>query len=139
MKEGIKEKSDENSKVKMVISEREKLKDAVNELQKIIDEDKVFAVRGKGFSIEETNKVHALVLDMPSHLANIAGFCDDWSKRKVDAANKLFAESFFEPIFLSELKTALPLIVAIQVDFNKRPFRVLKFDFKSLVRLEAKK
>lgn len=77
-------------------------------------------------------EVEKLFIQLSEHLGNVAEFCDETSKEWIENILRLtfpLAENWSK---LSQkpytmLKWLLPQIVGIQVDFNKRPFKVITF------------
>jgi hypothetical protein len=83
-------------------------------------------------------EIRKMILELSEHLGNIAGFCDADGKRRIlIVTNQIFGVSMLDTGYLiaaiSRLTAVLPLIVGIQVNYNRKPpFRVvgLNIDLK---------
>ena len=75
------------------------------------------------------------LLEFMKHLSNIGGFCDShWNRALFDIQSLLGLSTLtmaFDSTTPSYLVAFLPLALMIQVDFKKRPFRVVGFDIKA--------
>ncbi len=76
-------------------------------------------------------------LELINHLTNIAGFCDKDAKHALHGAVRQFAAMMLDPNRLelftdTNVKALIPLIIGVQVDFTKKPFRVAEFSIEIL-------
>ena len=76
------------------------------------------------------HNVEDRLLQMVSHLSIIAGFCDSKSKKEIEMINEAFRRGFdlslnaYETWYKNHLKKLLVDILAIQVDFESKPFKI---------------
>jgi len=76
-----------------------------------------------------------LVLQISQHLGNIGGFCDKRTKRLISAFLLYLGPALILPndsYITVYLKGFLPSIVGIQVDFTKRPFKVIGLSVEAM-------
>lgn len=108
--------SDREADIDKVMKIREKLTESCQKLSAAISE-------------KDTGKVNGLLIEVSAHLSNIAGFCDKYSRTRVNAAQRLLSFSMIDDTGLSyiQLNGILPMIAGFEVNFNKRPFRMMKF------------
>ena len=76
-------------------------------------------------------------LEFINHLTNIAGFCDSDAKYALHGAVRQFAAMILDPnrieLFTdTNVKALVPLAIGVQVDFNKKPFRLVGFSVEAL-------
>ena len=75
-------------------------------------------------------------LEFIEHLSNLAGFCDKNAQQAIAIAVRYLSTLIIDPNQLfskTHLKAILPLVIGIQVDFNRKPpFRAFGFDAKAL-------
>ena len=129
-----KERLQRLEKIRLVINERELLSNCAQELLSLLRD-----------SSSERLKINQKVIELSAHLGNMAGFCDKNSKNWVTRVSHLLGTiilqsdrfAFRNPL----LPGLLPEIVAIQVDFSKRPFKVVNVglmlkEFEARLRLE---
>ena len=79
------------------------------------------------------------MIALASHLSNIGGFCNADARRRIDAAKRLLVLATANPITLEQVRVSLPFIAGIEVDFNKRPFGIIKFSLMEIFKFEGKK
>lgn len=122
MDSSISKNDDSRSRdIRTVIEEREKLVEIAERLVPLLD--------------NESNRLEVQkgVLELSGHLANIGGFCDQAMKEWINYVQRVLATMSGSPPMTSALlKLALPLIVGVQVDFNKRPFKAIGIDIEAL-------
>ena len=110
--------------IRTVMEERGKLVKVAQRLLPLLDRE------SSGFEVQSG------VLELSEHLANIGGFCDQGTREWIEAAKRMMAAVIADPTPFSTmsyfLKLALPLIVGVEVDFNRRPFRAVSIDLKAL-------
>ena len=76
-------------------------------------------------------------LEFIKHITNLAGFCDDRSRAAIHALVAEFSAMIIDPnrfeLFTSiKVKALVPLAIGLQVDFNKKPFRLVNFSVEAL-------
>ena len=81
----------------------------------------------EGYKDPKRDRVNKLIIEVSAILSNIAGSWDKDSKYRISFAKRLFSAAMAEPLLYGELSLILPLIAGFEVDFNKRPFKILKF------------
>lgn len=115
--------TDRFEEIKIVMAER-------SELVKICDELLPL--------LEDLNRneleIQKKLVRISAHLANISGFCDKDTRTWIDKLNRvLLSPAIVKPLpYSMALRSFLIFIVGIQVDFTKRPFRVMAFNLKAL-------
>jgi len=121
---GKKEQNDNNirfKEIELVKKEREALVRVSKELLTLLHVDNPNEV-----------KIEKKILELTGHLANIGGFCDKDTREKIHEIKNLLTFSIGHPAFYVELKLSLPHIVGIEVDFTKRPFKIIGFELEVL-------
>ena len=120
----MKEKSSDEcvrlQEIELVMKERASLVKLGKELLAEIDKEK-----------PDTLAINGKLLEVAEHLANIGGFCNSFARRQIDVIKKILAFKQLNPSFYEDLKIALIYIVGIQVDFTKKPFKLISLDLKS--------
>ena len=85
----------------------------------------------------ETDKteIQKKLLEFMAHLSNVGGFCDNgWRRAIFDIETMLGLSALslnFDLSSAPNLVTFLSTATMIQVDFTKRPFRLVGFDIKA--------
>jgi len=76
------------------------------------------------------------ILEFCSHLSNVASFCDKDTRRRVHAMVELLDKTSADYSrlgltgFLMLLRSTLLMAVSIQLNFDKKPFRVIGLDVR---------
>lgn len=118
------------SDVGLVMKERSALVDVSKELLALLDKSLSSPSRVK--SSHDEIEIQRLYLKVSEHLANIGGFCDRGTRNAIFAVQELLAIATLEPLANLFVKGLLPVIVGIQVDFTKKPFKVVGINVKGL-------
>jgi hypothetical protein len=90
----------------------------------------------------EENKpreINRLLIDISTHLSNIGGFCDERSRKSISAVVKFLSVVMITPMAYLQLKSLLPIISGLEVNFNKRPFKIIKFSIPGIINTEFKR
>ena len=119
-----------SAEIELVMKERSALVAVCRALNTLLDEGWDATLQGKDFP--QRLEIDGLLLQVSKHLANIAGFCDGRTQDWTHNAVRLLALCMVSPSSYIDLKAVLPFIVGIQVDFTKRPFRVVGLSLKGL-------
>jgi hypothetical protein len=133
-----KEEPDRLELIKMVMAEREGLANAGKELLDLMKKHNAGRVlvelpnteAGRTARLEIEKKI----LDLSKHLGNIAGFCDSNGRRAIYVLTTgVLDVSMISSDWYFELRTLLPSIVGINVDYTKKPpFKLIGIDVKAL-------
>ena len=140
-------------KIKLVIEEKERLKECCNSLSHELSEyTQEFILKELGRRYKMTtqtvrdeeqkakrDKIDRLMIDLANHLSIIAGFCNSESRNRIYHAKLLLVEATQNPLVLSRLRYVLPFIAGLEVDFNKSPFKVIEFDIGKFLRFKGKR
>ena len=76
-------------------------------------------------------------LEFIKHISNLAGFCNREAQYKIslvvgELTAMIVDPNRFELFTATKVKAIIPLALGIQVDFTKRPFRVVGFSVEAL-------
>lgn len=117
--------------IKIVMSERNKLRIAGSELIELITP--LVYNDEKNAKTEDLVLIQKKVLEVSEALANIAGFCDDHGKDLVNyfKINVLGINMLRYPSYRI-LLISLPTIIGIDVDYTKMPFKVMGLSAEAL-------
>ena len=132
---GKKQDSETIEKIKSVTEERKLLSESCKALSDEL-EGKTLIVN---IDLPNRASINRLLIDISEHLGAIAGFCDRNSRKKISKVTKLISVSMLESMNLYVLKLLLPEIAGIQVDFNKRPFRLVNIRLGNFANIEFRK
>jgi hypothetical protein len=115
--------------IRVIREERELLTKAAQDLIVILNGNDLLA-----HDSPERPTADKLILEISKHLGNIGGFCDSKTREAISLIQKTMGETTIEPDGWGYivLKKYLPTFVGVQVDFNKRPFRVVGFSLEGL-------
>jgi hypothetical protein len=109
--------------MEFVKDERKRMVAAANKILDFLEGEAIF-------SEDNPNQlqINKMLLEVSAHLANIGGLCDHRTQdqiARIQGVMMLGMQGSFGNIII---KGALPIIVGIQVDFTKRPFKAVKFE-----------
>jgi hypothetical protein len=121
--------------IRLVLNEKKSLSESCKAIAEEL-EGKALLADGDWNNRSRINK---LLIDISLHLGNIAGFCDRTSKEKINKVNRLISISMVENMTLYNLKLLLPIIAGIQVDFYKRPFKLVNISVSKLATIEVRR
>ena len=74
--------------------------------------------------------IDSLMIEISHRLSNIAGFCDRRSRERVHEMKALLTRATAVRAMLMHVKALLPMVAGVEVNFTKRPFKLLKFNIK---------
>ena len=129
--------SERQKDISRVINEKNLLMIDCKQLSDLIPSEYIFDKS----EIEESKlkEINKLLIEISNQLGKIGGFCDRWTSEKILAAQRLLALTIDTPAGLHFLKVFLPIISGLQVNFNKRPFRIINFSIKGIMDLRLEK
>lgn len=126
-------------------SEIEKIKLVMNEKSLLSIYCKALSneLEGKDFfsnkDLTNRSRINELLIEISEHLGNLAGFCDKTSKKRIKTVTKLISVSMVQNTTLYYLKSILPAIAGMVVDYNKKPFRLVRLSIPNLAGIEFRK
>ena len=77
--------------------------------------------------------VNRLLIGISTNLSNIGGFCDKRTREKISSVQSFLSGVIDTPMAYTLLKSLLPKIVGLEVDFNKRPFKIINFSIPGFI------
>ena len=91
--------------------------------------------------IEESKlkEINKLLIGISNQLGKIGGFCDKATSYKISLVQRFLTIAMDTPMSYIQLKSLLPIISGLQVNFNKRPFRIINFSIKGIIDLRLEK
>ena len=114
--------NNEMEKIKLVMNEKSVLSIYCKALSNELEGKDLFSNK----DLTNRSRINELLIEISEHLGNLAGFCDKTSKKRINAVTRLISVSMLGSITLYQLKSLLPAIAGIQVDYNKKPFRLVR-------------
>jgi hypothetical protein len=133
-----KEDPDKLELIKLVMAEREGLAEAGKELLELMKKHNAGRVLGALPDTEAGRRarleIEKKILDLSKHLGNIAGFCDSSGRRAIYVITTgILDVSMISSEWYFQLRTLLPSIIGINVDYTKKPpFKLIGIDVKAL-------
>ena len=127
--------NNEIEKIKLVMNEKRLLSIYCKALSEQLEGKDLFSDK----DLTNRSRINELLIEISEHLGNVAGFCDKTSKKRINAVTKLISVSMLESITLYQLKSILPAIAGIVVDYNKKPFRLVRLSIPNLADIEFRK
>jgi hypothetical protein len=121
--------------IRLVLNEKKSLSESCKAIAEEL-EGKALLADGDWNNRSRINK---LLIDISLHLGNIAGFCDKTSKKRIKTVTKLISVSMVQNTTLYYLKSILPAIAGMVVDYNKKPFRLVRLSIPNLAGIEFRK
>jgi len=113
--------SDESSKfqeIQIIREEREKMSKVGQRILTLLDAPKI-----------DTTEVGRCVVELSAHLGNIGGFCDKDSQESIDEMRCWLGLFTNGDVYYALLTQRLPSIIGIQVDWKKKPFKLIGIEF----------
>ena len=90
-----------------------------------------YGIRRNSTTIDKAT-IRSKLLEFIKHLSNVAGFCDGPSRKAIVKMTDMLSFGAIDPLVLAHQRGILALAIGIQVDFAKKPFRVVGLDVKAL-------
>ena len=116
--------------IEQVRQEREALVVATSKLSDLLGDDKEKLVYGA----KDPEAKNRLLIEIGGHLGQISGFCDKKGRNTVKVlTDSVLSSAMTNDLVLVLLVDMLPKIAGIQVDFTRRPFRLLGIDITVFV------
>ncbi len=115
--------------IEIVMKEKDLLTESAKQLIKLLDQ-----------SGKDRSEIKSTVLDISNHLSKIGSFCDKNTQSWIDRVSRNFGILMVHTsLYDTAFKAILPGLVAIQLDTNKRPFKVnLSVALKDLIKAKFK-
>jgi hypothetical protein len=119
---------DRQRDIDRVIGEKKEMVKVGQNLLPLLDK----ASKSEEVSGSVWGQIDSDILELCGHLGIIKGFCDRPTQEMI--SRLVWLLNYFDTYLrMSEaLKTLLPFVMGLEVDFNKRPFRVVGIDIEAL-------
>ena len=76
--------------------------------------------------------VNRLLIGISTNLSNIGGFCDKRTREKISSLKIILSTATITPMGYIQLKSLLPIISGLEVNFNRRPFKIINFSIPGI-------
>lgn len=131
------EDSERQKDISRVIEEKDLLTRMCKQLIDILPSELIIDKN----ELEESKlkEINKLLIEISNQLGKIGGFCDKPTSNKIIKVQRYLTIVIDTPIGYSILRSLLPIISGLQVNFNKRPFRIITFTIKGVTSLKLKK
>ena len=131
------EDSERQKDISRVIDEKDLLTRMCKQLIDILPSELIIDKN----ELEESKlkEINKLLIEISNQLGKIGDFCDKPTSNKIIKVQRYLTIVIDTPIGYSILRSLLPIISGLQVDFNKRPFRIITFTIKGVTSLKLKK
>ncbi len=116
--------------IRTVLSEKELMRKVGQEILTLVAHDEEWKRKPNVVSVQQK------ILEFVEHLSNIGSFCDRGTQNAIHSMTQGLTASSLDSdqiIWLSPLiYDLLATGIGVQIDFNKRPFRMIGIDLKPL-------
>lgn len=123
--------SERQRDIKTVINEKRSLMVRCKLLSDLIPNE--FVKDMKEMKEDKLNEINRLLIGISTNLSNIGGFCDKRTREKISSLKRFLSVVMITPMGYIQLKSLLPIISGLEVNFNKRPFKIINFSIPGFI------